>query len=108
VDSFAELRVLTLDSCGSLTPGGLLSWLTMPFLKHFTFVTYREVPESFLRQIVEQNPSLESISVNFSACGWDDKPEAKEAFIKNHPRIKALNNLVKCLRKTNYLRLLIL
>jgi len=107
VDLFAELRVLILDSCEWLTPGGLLSWLTMPVLKHFTFVTYREVPESFLRQIVEQNPSLESISVNFSGCGWEDKPEAKEAFINKHPRIKALNNLVKCLRKTR-VRLLIL
>jgi len=94
---FPDLKVLSIRTCPSVTPEGLLSVLALPFLQHFDYYTRRPVPKSFVRGIAAQNPSLESISVNQGDsetynCTWS--AEEKKDFFKEHPRIRALNNLV--------------
>jgi len=104
------LKMLSICSCPSVTPEGLLSALALPFLQHFEYYTRTPVPKSFVWGIAAQNPSLESISVHFTT-GDTDNPEPndnnpvdidnlawsaeeKKAFFDKHPRIKALVNLV--------------
>jgi len=105
-----ELKVLSIRACPSVTPECLLSVLALPFLRNLDYFTERPVPKSFVRGIAAQNPSLETISVHTTG-DTDDSPgpniddpeeidngpwsaEEKKAFFKQHPRIKALHDLV--------------
>jgi len=93
--------VLSIRACPAVTPEGLLSVLAIPFLVHLDYYTGSPVvPKSFVWGIAAQNPSLETISVH-TATGDSEKvglptwsTQEKNAFFKEHPRIKALHNLV--------------
>jgi len=85
-----------------VTPEGLLSVLGLPFLQNFDYFTAGPVSKPFVWGIAGQNPSLETISVHTSSgdsdrntdiWAWWSSEEKKE-FLKEHPRIKALHNLV--------------
>jgi len=109
---FPELKVLSIRACPSVTPEGLLSVLALPFLQHFDYFTPSPVPNSFVWGIATQNPSLESISVHLTT-GDSEKvglpawsTQEKKAFFKQHPRIKALVNLVSTCYCSNYLMLI--
>jgi len=104
---FPELKLLSIRACPLVTPEGLLSVLALPLLQQLDYYTASPVPKFFVRGIAAQNPSLETISVHTTDDSNDPhnpsldidncalSTEEKKAFFKKHPRITALNNLVR-------------
>jgi len=84
------LKKLSIRYCPLITPSGILSCLKFRFLRSFEYFDETSVSKSFVRQIVSQNPSLESLSVNL------DCPETVvlEEVNKNYARFTKLINLV--------------
>jgi len=109
---FPDLKALSIHSCPSVTPEGILSVLSFPFLPHFEYYTRTPVFKSFVRGNAAQNPSLQDVSDQTTRDMDNNHPgptnnnlvdndnwvywsaEEKKSFFKKNPRIKALHNLV--------------
>jgi len=80
---------LSIGHCPLVTPDGLLSCLRLQFLRHFEYVASLKVTKSFVLKIMSQNPSLESLAVNF-----DCEESEILAEINNNSRLTKLTKLV--------------
>jgi len=93
---FAGLKFLSIRSCFSVTPEGILSCLRLPSLKRFNFLTKDPVHESFVVQLVSQNPNLEVLSLKLTSeeCK-DDNPRCTKSILQgiSHPRLRTLIDL---------------
>jgi len=79
-----------------VTPEGILSYLRLPSLQRFNFLTPDPVHESFVVQLVSQNPNLEVLSLKLTSedCK-DDNPRCAKAILQgiSHPRLRTLIDL---------------
>jgi len=97
---FAGLKLLSIRSCPSVTPEGILSFLRLPTLKRFDYLTKDPVHKSFVVQLACQNPNLEVLSLKLSSDAdnnKDDNPLCTKEFLReiSHPRLRTLINFVK-------------
>jgi len=79
-----------------VTPDGILSCLRLQFLRHFEYVASVNVTKSFVLKIMSQNPSLESLAVNF------DCEESEILAEISNPRLTKLTKLVIIRRSACY------
>jgi len=91
------LKELIILHCNFVTPEGILSCVRMPSLERFDYYNEDGVPTSFVKEIIAQNPCLETLAVNLDYPRGYKRSAAevlKEIEDSKTRRFKTLANMV--------------